>query len=272
MRIVFGPGDPAEDLRPELEQALAEFQALGERFGTYLVLSELAGYLAQRGDLAGACQYFEQAATALVELGAVEDVIEVRTQQAVLYWLDGEREASTAAIAAAERIAEGVTWPYALVSLALAKAELARLGSDPAEARRQLDLATALLGEIAELPNLRAAFHTLRGYLTDDLEDSRRHRAAAVEAATEVGAATVIARVLVGVADLAVRRGAYDQATRLLAASIVVRGVPDHSHPDAARIEREARSQLGEERFAELTREGSEADWSELVGTTLAVS
>ncbi len=272
MRIVFGPGDPAEDLRPELEQALSEFQALGERFGRYLVLSELAGYLAQRGDLTGACQYFEQAATVLVELGAVEDVIEVRTQQAVLYWLDGERDASAAAIAAAERSAEGVTWPYALVSLALAKAELARLGSDPAEANRQLDLATALLGEIAELPNLRASFHTLRGYLTDDLEDSRQHRAAALQAATEVGAATVLARVLVGVADLAVRRGEYEQATRLLAASIVVRGVPDHSHPDAARIEREVRSQLGEERFAELTREGREADWSELVGTTLAIS
>jgi tetratricopeptide (TPR) repeat protein len=269
MRIIFGPGDPAEDLRPELEQALAQFRALGERFGMYLVLSELAGYLAQRGDLAGACQYFEQAATVLAELGAVEDVIEVRTQQAVLYWLDGDRDASAAAIAAAERSAEGVTWPYALVSLALAKAELARLGGDPAEARRQLDLATALLGEIAELPNLRAAFHTLRGYLTDDLEESRRHRVAAVEAAAQVGAATVTARIVVGVADLAVRLGAYDQATRLLAASIVVRGVPDHSHPDAARIEQEARRHLGDDRFAEVTREGAQTSWSDLVEVTL---
>lgn len=272
MRIIFGRADRADDLRAELEQALAQFRAIGERFGIYVVLPELASFIAQRGDLAGACEYLEQAATVLGELGAVEDVIEVRTQQAVLYWLDGDRDASAAAIAAAERVAEGVTWPYALVSLALAKAELARFGGDAEEARRQLDLATTLLGDVAEQPNLRASFHNLRGYLTDDLEESRRHRAAAVEAAEQLTAASVTARIIVGVADLAVRRGDYDQATRLLAASIVVRGVPDHSHPDAVRIEREARHQLGEERFAELTREGSETDWSELVGTTLAVS
>ena len=54
----------------------------------------------------------------------------MRTQQALLYWRNGDREASAATIAEAERSAEGVTWPYALVNLALAKAELARLGGD----------------------------------------------------------------------------------------------------------------------------------------------
>ena len=43
----------------------------------------------------------------------------------------------------------------------------------------------------------------------------------------------MIAQVLVGVADLAVRLEQYEQAARLLAASVVVRGQPDRSHPDA---------------------------------------
>jgi hypothetical protein len=80
----------------------------------------------------------------------------------------------------------------------------------------------------------------------------------------------LIAKVIVGIADLAVRLGRYDQAARLLAASVVVRGLPDRSHPDAARIERDARRRLGDTRFAEATQEGTQLSWSELVEVTLA--
>ena len=268
MRTMFGQGDG--DVEAQLEQALAEFRTLGERFGMSLVLSELAGQLGKRGEFAGACEHYEQAIAVLIELGAVEDVIEVRTQQALMYWLNGDRDASAAAIAEAERSAEGVTWPYALVNLALAKAELARLGGDVEEARRQLGLATTLLGDAAEQPVLRAEIHNLLGYLADDLRESRTHRVAAWQAASEAGAPIMIAQILVGVADLAVRLDQYEQAARLLAASVGVRGLPDRSHPDAARIERDARRHLGEARFAEVTQEGTQTSWSELVEVTLA--
>ena len=268
MRIVFGQG--GRETEAHLERALAEFRTLGERFGISLALSELAGQLAMRGELAGACDYYEQAIAVLTEVGAVEDVIEVRTQQALLYWLNGDRDASAAAIAEAERSAEGVTWPYALVNLALAKAELARLGGDTEEARRQLDLATTILGDAAEQPVLRAEIQNLLGYLADDLQESRTHRVAAWQAASEAGAPIVIAQLLVGVADLAVRLDQYEQAARLLAASVDVRGLPDRSHPDAARIERDARRHLGEARFAEVTQEGTQTSWSQLVEVTLA--
>ena len=96
-------------------------------------------------------------------------------------------DASAAAIAEAERCAEGVTWPYALVELALAKAELARWGGDAEEARRQLGLATTLLGDAAEQANIRAGIHDLLGYLADDLREARTHRVAAWQAASEAG-------------------------------------------------------------------------------------
>jgi hypothetical protein len=80
----------------------------------------------------------------------------------------------------------------------------------------------------------------------------------------------LIAQILVGVADLAVRLGQYEQAARLLAASVGVRGRPDRSHPDAARIEQATRRHLSEARFAEVTQEGTQASWSELVEVTLA--
>ncbi len=268
MRIMLGQGGP--DAETDLEMALAEFRTLGERFGISLALSELAGQLAMRGEFAGACAHYEQAVSVVTEVGAIEDVIRLRTQQALLYWLYGDRESSAAAIAEAERHAEGVTWPHALVELALAKAELARRGSNAAEARHQLGVATALLGDDAEQANIRAGIHDVLGYLADDLREARSHRLTAWQAASEAAHPPLIAQILVGVADLALRQDQYEQAARLLAASVGVRGLPDRAHPDAARIEQDARRHLGETRFAEVTREGTQTSSAELVEVTLA--
>lgn len=270
MRTLFGQGGPEAEAQVEL--SLAEFRVLGDRFGIYLAESELASQLATRGEYARACEYYEEAITVLSELGAIEDVIETRTQQAMLYWLMGDRDASAAAIVEAERLAEGVTWPYALAALALAKAGLARLAGDVEEARRQLSLATTLLGDAAAQASVRSQLHDLRAYLADDLQEARAHRVAAWQAASEVGLAFLLGPLLVGFADLAVRLGEYEQAARLLAASVDLRGRAGLSQLDAVRIEQDARRHLGEARFAEVTREGAESDWRQLVEDVLGVS
>jgi hypothetical protein len=206
-----------------------------------MALSELGGLIAKRGEFAAACEHYEQAVAVVTEVGSIEDVIRLRTQQALLYRLMGDQVSSAAAIAEAEQCADGVTWPHALVELALTKAQLARWGGDAEESRQQLGVATALLGDDAEQANIRAEIHDALGYLTDDLREARIHRVAAWQAASEAGHAPVIAQMLVGVADLALRRNEYERAARLLAASVGVRGLPDHSQPDAARIGQAAR-------------------------------
>jgi hypothetical protein len=268
MRIMLGQA--VRDGEANLELALAEFRALGERFGISFALSELAEQVAKRGEFAGACELFEEAAAVVTEVGATEDVIRIRTRQALLYWLNGDQDASAAVIAEAARIADGVTWPHALVELALARAELARWGGHAEQARRQLGVATALLGDDAEQASIRAELHDVLGYLADDLIQARAHRVAAWQAASEAGLVPLLAQVIVGVADLAVRLGQYEQAARLLAASVAVRGQPDRSHPDAARIEQAAQRHPGEGRVAEVALEGAQANWPELVEVTLA--
>ncbi|HSZ40593.1 MAG TPA: BTAD domain-containing putative transcriptional regulator [Trebonia sp.] len=268
MRIVLGQG--GWDADAYLETALAEFRALGERFGMWFALTELADRIATRGEFARACAHYEAAITAFTEVGAIEDVIRMRARQAQLYWLLGDQDASAAAIGEAERCAERVTWPEALAELALAQAELARWAGDAAEARRQLDTAVAMLGDKAEQPSFRAVTHDLLGYLADDPGEARTQRAAACQAAAESAYAPLIAKVIVGVADLALRRDSGTQAARLLAASAGVLGLPDRSNPDAARIEAETRRCLGDATFAEATREGTQASWSELAEATLA--
>jgi hypothetical protein len=88
--------------------------------------------------------------------------------------------------------------------------------------------------------------------------------------ATETSHPLTIAHVLVGVADLALREGQDEQAARLLGASAGLRGLPDRSHPDVARIEETARRRLGDEGFTEAARAGSAASWPELAAVTLA--
>ncbi len=268
VRIALGLG--GRDADAYLELALAEFRAIGERWGISFALNELADRLAVRGELSSACEHYEQAIAIVTEVGAIDDVIRMRSRQAQLYWLLGDEDASAAAIADAERCAERVTWPDSLAELALSLAELARWRGDAREARRQLGVATSMLGDEAEQPYIRSATHDLLGYLADDLGAARSHRAAAFQAATEVGHAPMIAQVLVGIADLALRCGQYEQAARLLAASTGVRGLTDRSHPDAARIEQAARRRLGEARFTEAAREGARADRGELAEATLA--
>jgi predicted ATPase/DNA-binding SARP family transcriptional activator len=266
MRIMFG--QDGREAEADLELALAEFRALGERWGISFALTELADRIATRGDFAAACEYLDQAIAVVTEFGAVEDVARIRSRQAQLYWLLGDKESSTAAMAEAQRYAQRVAWPYTLAGLALTKAELARWSGDTEQARRQLGVAAAILGP--EQPIIRATTHDLLGYLADSLDEARAHRVAAFQAALEAGIAPLIAQVLVGIADLALRGERYEQAARLLAASTGVRGSPDFARPDVARIERALLRCLGEARFAEATQEGQQASWPKLAEATLA--
>ena len=263
-------GQDGLDADANLKTALEEFRALGDRFGMWLALTELADRIAVRGDLAGACELYEQAVAVLIETGAVEDVIPIRSRQAQLYWLLGDEDGCAAAMADAQRHAERVPWPSALVELALSQAELARWAGHPQDARRHLGAATAMLGDAAEQPDIRAVTHGparlprrrprpgpraprvgLRGggrggVRADDREGTRRGR--------RPGAAPRPGR--------AGRAAAGGERRGTRAAGPVP--------PDEARIEREARSRLGDALFAEAAREGMKDRWPELVRATLA--
>ncbi len=268
MRITLG--HPGPDAETYLERALAEFRAIGERFGISFALTELADRLATRGEFATACEYYEQAVKVVAEVGSVEDLIRLRSRQAQLFWLLGDADACAAAAAEAERYAERVAWPGALGMLALSRAELAYWRGETEEAKQQLTLATSVMGEEAGLGHVRAITHDLLGYLSDDLEEVRAHRESACQAAAEVRHVPLIAHMLVGVADLALRRDEPEQAARLLGAADELRGLPDRSHPDVTRIEGTVLRRLGEAKFAEAAQEGSRMDWKHLVEVTLA--
>ena len=212
--------------------------------GISFAQTELADRIAMRGEFTEACEHFDQAIAAVTGLDALDDVVQMRVRRARLYWLAGDKDASAAAVAEAERRAEGLTWPGTLAALALARAELARWNGNAVAAFDQHGIAVTLLDEEALQPHLRAATHDLHAWFSDDLDEAREHRTSACRAAAETGNALVIAQMLVGVADLAARCERYEQAARLLAASASVLGLSDRSNPDVARSnkQREAAS------------------------------
>ena len=263
-------GQDGRDAEANLELALAEFRALGERFGISFALSELAEQIAKRGDFAGACELYEQAVAVVTEVGATEDVIRMRTRLALLYWLKGDQDASAAAIAEAERSADGVTLAVCAGRAGAGQAELARWAATPrrpavSSVSRPPSWATtrSRRTSVRNFTTCSATWPTIsnRPVPTASRPGRRRPR---------LDYAPVIAQMLVGFADLALRYDQYEQAARLLAASVGVRGRPDRSQPDAARIEQAARRHLGEARFAEVTQEGTQTSWSQLVEVTLA--
>lgn len=264
-RLAFGGDDSGVDA--DLEDALAEFRALGERWGISFALTSLADRHATRGEFAVACEQYEEAVAARTGVGAIEDVVAMRARQAQLYWLLGDERASAFAMAEAQRCADGIVWPDATAEMALSKARLAYWRGDRDEAYEQLAVVQALLGEVN---GFRAQTEDLYGYLAEDLERCRAHRREAFDVALVVEHLQMVAEVLVGVADLALRQGEDEQAVRLLAASESLRGGPDHSLPDAARILEDARGRLSETAFAEATEAGQREDWRALAEVTLA--
>ncbi|MFD1544951.1 BTAD domain-containing putative transcriptional regulator [Nonomuraea guangzhouensis] len=268
LRLTLGGDETDVDIDAEI--ALAEFRTLGDRMGISLALTFLADRLAMRGELARSCEHFEEAAVALTEVGVTEDVVSLRARQAQLYWQLGDERSSTSAMAEAQRYANGFTWPDTLADLELSMAQLARWRGDPDRTHQHLAKVRAMLDseELSALARIKAT--DLDGYLTEDLGKARAHRSEAFRAAVETTYPPLIAEVLIGVADLALRQEQYEQAARLLAASDIVRGTPDRSQPDAARIAADARNRLGDTGFAEATLDGQRRDWRELAEITLA--
>ncbi len=256
------------DVDSDTEIALADFRALGDRWGISSALTFLADRLAGKGEFAQACEHYEEAVTALIEVGPTDEVVGVRARQAQLYWMLGDERSSAAAMAQAQQAAAGITWPDTITELAFATAHLARWRGEPDLAREQLTKVRARPGK--DLTAVEIMTQDLSGYLAEDLDEAREHRAKAYEGSVQLGHPPMIAQTLIGIADLALLRGEDEQAVRLIAASDVLRGTPDRSQPDAARILEDTRSRLGEDVFDEAVRDGRQRNWQELAEAALA--
>jgi predicted ATPase/DNA-binding SARP family transcriptional activator len=266
LRLMLGSDET--DVDSDMERSLAEFRVIGDRWGVSSALVFMAHRTGALGEFTKACEQFDEAAAALVELGSTEEVISVRARQAQLYWLAGDERASAAALAQADRFAAGIAWPAIVAELTFAKAHLARWRGDLDEARELLE--SVLSDPASDGGGIAFTLQDLSAYLVDDLDRARALRAEALALAAGMSYPPMIADALIGIADLAARQGKDEDAARLLGAAEAVRGTTDRSLWDAVRLAEETRNRLGETGFTEAVRAGREWDWRELAESVLA--
>jgi hypothetical protein len=256
-RVIVDPDERAADM----EIALAEFRASGDRWGQAYALSTLSDLAARGGALADALDYSAQALTLITETRSLEDRVLIRAKRAQLQWLNGDASACTAEIEAVERDADQIGWADGLAMMAFMKSEIARWDGDVATARTQLARADEAIRDMPADPTFRGMMLDSQAYLDvadGDLDAATDHRREALALAMTSLDSGFAGQALIGVADHAVRSGRAVDAAWLLVASELVAGGPDLSRPDAARVEAAVRADLGEATFAAETHNARE--------------
>jgi predicted ATPase len=253
-------GHSGELAMTEMQEALDAFRAIGERWGTGFTLSSLGDMAAARGDFAQAVDYQREAIALVREVGIREDLPQLEVKLAHQLWLAGEHAEARRMLKQAKATAEDIGLAEVMASVIYGAATNARLEGSLDEARDLMAQAAESIANSAFGPQFWAISRSTQGLIeaeAGDLAAARAFHTEAIEVAMASNDSPVIAMVLVGVADLALRGGDPAEAARLLGAADAVRGSIDRSVPDVDRIEAAARAALGDAGFSDAYAKGS---------------
>ncbi|MEO3820323.1 BTAD domain-containing putative transcriptional regulator [Plantactinospora sp. B24E8] len=256
-------GRSLEVAEADTRAALDGFRSIGERWGTAYTLAALGDLASRRGEPARAAALRGEALELMRVVGAAEDLPVMQAGLAHDRWRLGDRDQAYALLADADRQAGRISDNECRAAVAHMYAELLRLDGDLVGAQRRLTQAGDLVSERLLAPQWRATLASSNGYLAgmlDDLPAARGHHDQALTCALEFYDAPVLATVLVGYADLALRTGRSTAAALLLGAAYALRGGADLSSLDGLRVESTAREILGEAAFAEAFTRGRNSD------------
>ncbi|SEF29379.1 Predicted ATPase [Amycolatopsis pretoriensis] len=234
--------DRARDL------AHAGFAEVGDRWGTAMTLSFKGYALSQDGKSAEAIEIYQQGLALSMELRSHEDAVQhwwrlsverARTGDFAGAWRDQE---------AAERYGEGITNPQQRAILMFGRLELLLRTGELAEARTLLDRVAAFGGEDWFPGGIGDEFiHAFeaRILLAEGRPDeAESHVAIAIRATNRRGDMPDLAGSVELLAMVRAAQGRPEQATRVLAASAVVRGRLDLGSPEVRALIEELRAAL----------------------------
>ncbi|MFF0577594.1 BTAD domain-containing putative transcriptional regulator [Streptosporangium saharense] len=261
-------GEPARAERG-LREALAGFDALGERWGTAQALDWLATIASRRAEWTRAAELWERALGLFEQLGAAEETADVLVRRAEGLVCQGEVAAAVADYRRAGELARTTGRPGAAATAHLGLAEVARHDGDLAEARRLLDLASeaARDGDFG-IEGTQARVLVALGRLAEaegDREQARLRHREALAAARSSPLAADLADVVEGWAGAVLLDGAGREAATLLGMAVALRGTVVAGDRDVARITDAARDLVGAEVFAEAFARGAAMSHKEVL-------
>ena len=272
-QLSLNQGRRIDQAEADFRAAVATFENLGERWGLAMAVSGLAQLEEWRDERAAAAHY-EQAAELAGELGTTEDETQFRLHLARVLWHLGgaDRERCRTELARALRDADRLGWPEVTALANYTAGNLARLDGDLATARERLDLAARAAEELGGgLGQISAVTFTAISHLAaaeGDLAAARSWHDQALKAALATGDSPVVAEVLTGMADVAVRGGDALRAATLLGAAEGVRGTRNRSDDDGARVTAAARASLSPADYGAAFQRGREVTLATLEAAT----
>jgi predicted ATPase len=258
-QLLLNFGNSSERAVKELRIALETFREVGERWGIGFSLSLLGDLAAAQGDFGQAVRWQREAIALVREVGIREDIPQIEVKLAHQLWLTGDHAESRRMLDRARASAEEIGLSEVMGSVEFGAATLARMDGDLALAREHVRLALATTDRNRFAPQFHAIIESTLALVEaedGDLALARRHHTEAVLLALASSDQPVIAMVLVGVADLAMREGDPDRAARLIGAADGIRGDVDRSVPDVQRVTTETRAALGDAGFAAAYAKG----------------
>ncbi|PZG19034.1 BTAD domain-containing putative transcriptional regulator [Nonomuraea aridisoli] len=250
-------GSPADGER-ELERVLADFGAVGERWGTAQALDWLALAASWRGDWARAFPLWERALGLLEELGALDELADVMGRRAEARLRAGDVRAARADHERVGELERRLGRPELMAWVHLQLGELARYEGDLPEAARRLE--TALAGSRTgafTAEGTRARVYTALGRLATAkgaAEEAERLHALAVTTALHSPMSSDLADAAEGLASV---REPAEQAALLLGIGVALRGVAVVGDRDVAAAAAEATRSLGPDGFATAYAQGA---------------
>ncbi|MFI6631551.1 BTAD domain-containing putative transcriptional regulator [Nonomuraea fuscirosea] len=249
----------------EMEEVLANFGAVGERWGTGQALDWLALLASWRGDWGRAMELWDRALAMVAELGALDELADILLRRGNAHWRSGNAEAARADCERAGELERRLGRPELRAWVRLELGDMLRLQGDLAGAAERLE--AALSGSDAgtfTAGGTTSRVHTALGRLATaqgDGERAARMHAEAVAIALRSPLANDLAEAAEGLAGHVLTARVPDAGdiltTRVpdqaegLAGDALTTHVPDPGGPTAdAGVERDGGDEVDERRRA----------------------
>jgi predicted ATPase/DNA-binding SARP family transcriptional activator len=244
------------EMRVAAAEAVAQFRALGERWGLSSALRTVGNIALLDGDLDAAIAAFTEAGRLLEEIGHREDESQVQLRLAEIAARQGDLARARALSAAAWSAAEAVGSPIDRGVAATWWAGFEATWGDMDAARPLHADAERLLARFSPVHPVRehleamvATTGTLIAIADKDVRGAREQSVRAYRAAVAAQDMPLLALASGAVAQLAFTLGHHERAAEVLGARTVVRGGDDPTDPIAVQLAPRLRAALGDDRY-----------------------
>ncbi|MEH1011796.1 BTAD domain-containing putative transcriptional regulator [Micromonospora sp. CPCC 206060] len=237
----------------ELRPALAGFRSVGDRWGTAQALDALAALADRRGDRAECLALTDEALDLVGQLGAGEEVAELRCRRGDRLRRAGDLPGARAEYAAAAGLAARVGLPLTLAQARSGLGAVDRFAGDLPSARSHQEHALTACADGWLDSGIRVRALGELGRIAEaegDVGQARTRHGEAVRIALGLRNVLDVADAAEGLAGAILRGGDGVRAAWLLGVAEALRGPGVPGDPDLARVVAETRARLGSTGYA----------------------